>query len=87
MAAVMIGIATIASFIIGYSVFVWPLEYIIDGLLDVYPSIPNPGHSVSEATNILTSLVWFFAIAVVFGILMIVVWMYAYAHKEEQERF
>lgn len=85
--AVVISILLITVFIITYSVVVWPLEYVVDGLLDVYPSIPNTGVTPAEATNTLNTLPMFLAGALVVGIASVFIWLFAFAHKKEYEKY
>ena len=87
MAAIVITCVSVAVFLISYAVLAWPLEYIVDGLIDVYPSIPNTGHSISEFNNVMISLVYFFAAAVLIGIILLFVWLFAFAHKKEFEQY
>jgi len=85
--AVIIATISIAVFIITYSVISWPLEYVVDALIDIYPSIPNTGHSTEDATNILLTLPFFLAMSVVIAIASMLIWLFAYAHKKEYERY
>lgn len=87
MAAIVITCVSVAVFLISYAVVSWPLEYVVDGLIDVYPSIPNTGHSISEFNNVMKSLVYFFAAALITGIFLLFVWLFTFAHKKEFEKY
>jgi len=85
--AVVIATVSIATFIITYAIISWSLEYVIDALLDIYPSIPNTGHTTEEAKNVLLTLPFFLAMAVVIAIGSMFIWLFAYAHKKEYEKY
>lgn len=86
--ATVIFIITIAVTFITYSVVVIPLEYTTDTLQDAYTDISDDmGWDDTEAVNNgIGSMVYFLAGAVVFYIILMVVWLFAMAHKKEYEQ-
>lgn len=79
--ATVILIVMCSIFIFSYAVTVLPLEYVIDALMDLANTL-----GISEINNTLGSFPYFLAGAVVVGILLMFVWFFAYAHKEEYEQ-
>ena len=85
--AVIIVTVSVATFIMSYAIIAWPLEYVVDSLLDIYPSIPNTGHTVSEASAVLKTLPYFLAMAVVIAISLLFIWLFVFSQKKEYERY
>lgn len=74
-------IVGISVFIFAYAVSVLPLEYVIDALVDLSNTM-----GISEINPTLVSFPYFLAAAVVIGVLLLFVWYFAIAHKEEYEQ-
>jgi len=83
--ATIILIISIVVFIIGYVVLSWPVEYLVDALIDSYPSSPSNG-DVSEIAPSLLTIPYFLAAAFIVGIFLLFVWFWAMAHKYEEEQ-
>ena len=75
-------IVMIAVFIFSYAISVMPLEYVIDALVDLSNTL-----GISEIVPTLVSFPYFLAGAVVIGVLLMFVWYFAVAHKEEYEQY
>ena len=75
------------TLIIFYAVFHLPLEYTVDSLNDAYEDISTDmGWTDSaDVKGTLTVVVWSLAGAVAIGIILLFVYLYALAHKEEYE--
>jgi len=80
--ATVILIVMITVFIFSYAVSVMPLEYVIDALVDLSNTL-----GISEIVPTLVSFPYFLAGAVVVGVLLMFVWYFAMAHKEEYEQY
>jgi hypothetical protein len=89
MLATVILIVTITVFAVSYAIVSLPLEYITDPLVNTYDSLAenNSWDDSDEVTNVLTMNPYFLAGGTVFGVLLLVVWYFAYAHKKEHERY
>ena len=74
-------ITGICIFIFSYAVSVLPLEYVIDALVDLSNTL-----GISEINSTLVSFPYFLAGAVVIGVLLLFVWYFSIAHKEEYEQ-
>jgi len=79
--ATVILIVSCCVFIFSYAVVVMPLEYVTDALIDLANTL-----GISEINSTLGSFPYFLAGALVVGILLMFVWFFAYAHKEEYEQ-
>lgn len=73
--------------IIFFAVFHFPLEYTVDSLNDAYEDISTSQGWTDQATvkGGLTMVVWCFVGAIAVGILLLFVYLFALAHKEEYE--
>jgi hypothetical protein len=89
LAATLILIVTSSVFIISASVTFIPLEYTIDPLVDSYDSLAenNSWDDSDNVNNLMIMLPYYLAGGVVFGIFLLVLWYFAYAHKKEYERY
>jgi len=83
--ATIILVISITVFIIGYIVLAYPVEYVVDALLDSYPSGGSSG-DVSEIRPTMLTIPYFLAAAFVIGIFLLFVWYFAMAHKYEHEQ-
>jgi hypothetical protein len=83
--ATIILIIGVSTFIICYIVLAWPVEYVVDALIDSYPSSPTNG-DVSEIRPSLLTIPYFLVAAFVVGIFLLFVWFFAMAHKYEEEQ-
>lgn len=81
--ATAVVIITIIVFIATYSIVSWPLEYIVDALIDAPPAGMPAG--TGDYAPLLRTLPVFLAAAVIIGIFLIIVWYYVYGHKKEYE--
>lgn len=89
LAATLILIVTSAVFILSSSITFIPLEYTIDPLMDSYDSLAenNSWNDADEVNNLMLMLPYFLAGGVFFGIMLLVLWYFSYAHKKEYERY
>ena len=81
--ATIILIVTISVFIFSYAVSVMPIEYIVDALMDLSVILGIDG----QINGTLGSLPYFLAGAVIIGVLLMFVWYFSMAHKEEYEQY
>jgi len=89
LAATLIIIVTSAVFAISYSITSIPLEYTIDPLIDSYDSLAenNSWDDSDDVNNLMLMFPYFLAGGVFFGVFLLVIWYFAYAHKKEYERY
>lgn len=85
MLATIILIISIVVFIIAYVVLAYPVEYVVDALLDSYPSSASNG-DVSEIRPTMLLIPYFLVAAFAGGIFLLFVWFFAMAHKHEYEQ-
>lgn len=78
-------ILSLVVLIIGATIIFWPMEYTADALIDNYPSGSICGDS-SEISGTMTFLVYCVLAAFVFGIVLLFIWYFGYAHKFEYEQ-
>jgi len=85
---VLFFIIMIMVFIIGYAILSWPMELIVDNFTDLYSDMSDDfGWTHKETTNnVALSLVYMLAGAFGFGIVCLIIWLYAFGHKKEFER-
>ena len=86
---VVILIVTTLIFLMSYAIVSIPLEYIIDPLDNSYQSLAenNSWNDATEMQNNLYMLPYYLAGGVLIGIILMVLWFFAYAHKKEYERY
>jgi flagellar biosynthesis/type III secretory pathway M-ring protein FliF/YscJ len=87
--ATLIVIVSVAVFIMSYAVVVFPLEYTVDTLQESYEIIADnmSWTDTTEVNNQLGMMPWFLAGSVAFGIILLIVWLFAWAQKKEYERY
>jgi len=87
--ATVILIVSVVVFGITYAVVVLPLEYTVDALQEAYTEISTEmgWTDAAEVNQGLGANTYFLAAAVVFGIILLFVWYFAYAQKFEHERY
>lgn len=83
LSATIIVPTTIAVFIISYAVLADPIHIIIDVLIDAFNSFSTPS---AEFENTMWFLETMFGAAVVFGVIMVIIWLFAWSHKYEHEQ-
>ena len=87
--ATVLLIVVIAVFGISYAVISLPLEYTTEALQDSYEDIATDmGWDDAEETNSNIGMnPYYLAAAVVFGVVLFFIWYFAYAQKNENERY
>ena len=86
---VIILISTLVSFFITYSIVSIPLEYNVDVLSDSYTDVCDDMGWDNDGTvgRLMGSLPYFLAGGVAFGIFLLFIWFFVYAHKKEYEQY
>jgi len=77
-------IAFIITFIIGFVVFDEPISLLTETLSDAYPSSYE---SYDDVGALLSFIALAFSAAIVTGVIMAMVWFAVWGHKDEYERY
>jgi len=87
--ATVLLIVVVAVFGISYAVISLPLEYTTETLQDTYEDIADDmgWDDGEETSNQLGMNPFYLAAAVVFGVVLFFIWYFAYAQKNENERY
>ena len=87
--ATVILIVTCAVFVMSYAIVSWPVEYTTQVLQDSYDVIAEnmSWTDTTEVQNTLGMMPYFLAGGILIGIILLIIWYFAYAQKKEYERY